>query len=108
MKKFFLTLVIGLLLVTPLFVGAAGAPSGQKELPAALDQMLARDMIQQAQEQLKAEGFNPGSVDGIFTAQTEQAVRQYQRARGLPASGLLDESTRRVLLPGYDTDGGEG
>jgi peptidoglycan hydrolase-like protein with peptidoglycan-binding domain len=72
-----------------------------------VDQLLARDMIQQAQMHLKLAGFDPGRVDGVFDASTADAVRHYQAARGIPVSGLLDEPTRRVMFPGFqDTDEG--
>jgi len=64
-------------------------------------------MIQQAQLYLKTAGFNPGRADGIFDAQTSTAVRQYQAANGIPASGLLDEPTRRVIFPGSEDAGDE-
>jgi peptidoglycan hydrolase-like protein with peptidoglycan-binding domain len=69
-------------------------------LPATADQLLAKDMIQQAETHLKLAGFDPGRVDGVFDARTSQAVRQYQVVHALPVSGLLDEPTRRVLFPG--------
>jgi carboxyl-terminal processing protease len=72
-----------------------------------VDQLLARDMVQQAQMHLKLAGFDPGRVDGVFDAPTADAVRHYQAAQGIPVSGSLDESTRRVTLPGFqDTDEG--
>jgi peptidoglycan hydrolase-like protein with peptidoglycan-binding domain len=58
-----------------------------------------RDLVLQAQRQLKALGFNPGAVDGKLGAQTEAALREYQRAYRLAQTGLLDEATQRSLLP---------
>jgi Putative peptidoglycan binding domain len=55
--------------------------------------------IGQAQERLKAAGFNPGSIDGVLGPQTREALRRYQASQGLPATGVLDEATRQVLLP---------
>jgi peptidoglycan hydrolase-like protein with peptidoglycan-binding domain len=46
--------------------------------------------------------FDPGPVDGVFTAQTQAAVRAFQTRYGLPVSGLLDRATRQELLPGLD------
>jgi len=57
-----------------------------------------RETIVQAQRQLKALGFNPGSIDGNTGPQTEAAVREYQRAYRLPQTGKLDEATVRSLL----------
>jgi len=101
MKTALRTLVISLMLVAPVLATAAS-------LPAAVDQLLARDMIQLAEQNLKAAGLNPGPVDGIFDEQTETAVLAFQQRYGLPQSGLLDETTRRMLLPGIDQDGDEG
>jgi peptidoglycan hydrolase-like protein with peptidoglycan-binding domain len=54
---------------------------------------------------LKLAGFDPGRTDGVFDAQTADAVCDYQAARGLPVSGFLDEPTRRVTFPGFqETD----
>jgi peptidoglycan hydrolase-like protein with peptidoglycan-binding domain len=102
MKKFLGALALGAMLAVPLVAVAAGAGDRSGSLPPAVDQLLAKDMIQQAQLYLKTAGFNPGRADGIFDAQTSSAVRQYQAANGIPTSGLLDEPTRRVMFPGFD------
>jgi hypothetical protein len=52
----------------------------------------------QAQERLKAAGFDPGYLDGVIGPRTRDALRRYQASQGLPATGLLDEPTQRVLL----------
>ena len=107
MKKLLATLTLGVMLAAPMAAMAAGADSPRENLPAAVDQLLAQDMIQQAQTTLKMAGYNPGRTDGVFDAQTATAVRQYQAANGIPVSGLLDGQTRRVLFPGSE-DAGEG
>jgi peptidoglycan hydrolase-like protein with peptidoglycan-binding domain len=56
--------------------------------------------IGQAQERLKAAGFDPGYVDGVLGARTREALRRYQASRGLPVTGALDDATRQVLLAG--------
>jgi len=53
--------------------------------------------IQQAQARLKAAGFNPGPPDGTLGPQTREALRQYQRTQGLPATGELDSHTLEAL-----------
>ena len=58
-----------------------------------------REVLQQAQRQMKALGFDPGTMDGTFGPQTEAAVRAYQQAYRLPQTGRLDEVTLRSLLP---------
>jgi peptidoglycan hydrolase-like protein with peptidoglycan-binding domain len=69
----------------------------------AVDRLLTRGDIQVAQIHLQAFGFDPGPIDGIYTAQTRAAVRGYQARYGLPVSGLLDYTTRLDLLPGLDS-----
>jgi peptidoglycan hydrolase-like protein with peptidoglycan-binding domain len=103
MRKFFAALTLGAMLIVPLAAIAASSSGGS--LPAAVDQMLARDMIQQAQLQLKVAGYDPGRADGIYDEKTSAAVRQFQVAKGLPVSGLLDEPTRRVMFAGLHDSG---
>jgi hypothetical protein len=69
-----------------------------------LDRILSQDEIQVAEGHLQAFGYDPGPVDGLFTAQTQAAVRAFQARYGIPVSGLLDRATRRELLPGFDQD----
>jgi peptidoglycan hydrolase-like protein with peptidoglycan-binding domain len=68
----------------------------------ALDRLLTSGDIQVAEGHLKAFGFDPGPVDGLFTTQTQAAVRAFQARYSLPVSGLLDYATRQELLPGLD------
>jgi peptidoglycan hydrolase-like protein with peptidoglycan-binding domain len=56
--------------------------------------------VSQAQAQLKAAGFDPGDVSGVMNAQTRDALRRYQEAKGLPTTGQLDEQTRAALQSG--------
>jgi hypothetical protein len=54
----------------------------------------------QAQELLKAAGFDPGYIDGVVGYRTREALRRYQASRGLHITGQLDEATRQALLAG--------
>jgi peptidoglycan hydrolase-like protein with peptidoglycan-binding domain len=83
--------------------GRSSALTHWSEHPA-LDRLLTRGDIQVAQTHLKDFGFDPGPVDGIYTAQTQAAVRAFQARYGLQVSGLLDYPTRLQLLPGLDFD----
>jgi peptidoglycan hydrolase-like protein with peptidoglycan-binding domain len=56
--------------------------------------------IGQAQERLKAAGFNPGFIDGVLGPRTKEALRRYQTSQGLPMTGVLDETTHQRLLAG--------
>src|SRR5882724_11514876 len=73
----------------------------------AVDRLLNRGDIQVAQTHLREFGFDPGPVDGIYTAQTQAAVRAYQANYGLVVSGLLDRQTREQLKVGPDAKRGD-
>ena len=47
---------------------------------------------------LSSLGFDPGSVDGRFNAETRRAIRQFQRSRNLTPSGFLTQSALVQLL----------
>jgi peptidoglycan hydrolase-like protein with peptidoglycan-binding domain len=81
--------------------GRSSAFTPGSERPA-LDRLLTRGDIQIAETRLRDFGFDPGPVDGIFTAQTQAAVRAFQARYGLPVSGLLDYATREELQLGVD------
>jgi peptidoglycan hydrolase-like protein with peptidoglycan-binding domain len=61
-----------------------------------------RGDIAVTQAHSKAFGFDSGPVDGIFTAQTQAAVRAFQARYGIQVSGLLDRETREELVPGLN------
>ena len=46
-----------------------------------------------AQDDLNTLGFRTGGLDGIFGARTQEAVRNYQRSRGLTADGIVGCNT---------------
>jgi lytic murein transglycosylase len=66
------------------FVGAAPVVRPwPAETPLTLDDRLA------AQAALANLGYNPGAPDGVIGLGTRQALRAWQKARGLPADGYL-------------------
>jgi peptidoglycan hydrolase-like protein with peptidoglycan-binding domain len=50
-------------------------------------------MIQDAQNALSDQGYDPGAHDGHIGWRTREAIRNFQRDKGLPISGVLDEPT---------------
>lgn len=67
------------------------------------DRPLARRAIMAMQMDLHALGFDPGEPDGMIGFQTRQAVRDFQRAQGLPADAhatpaLAADIARRARL----------
>jgi peptidoglycan hydrolase-like protein with peptidoglycan-binding domain len=83
---------------------AALAPGAERP---ALDRLLTPGDIQIAEARLRDFGFDPGPGDGVFTAQTQAAVRAFQARYGLPVSGLLDRATREELKLGVDRKRGD-
>jgi peptidoglycan hydrolase-like protein with peptidoglycan-binding domain len=98
-----LIMVILMGLAVALLTGCvASQTGGNTGLQPATDELFTAGDIQVAQEHLRAFGFDPGPVQGVFTAETQAAMRAYQARYGLPVTGLLDHATRRGLLPGFD------
>ena len=45
-------------------------------------------MIREVQKALKERGFYNGPIDGVWGTESKNAVKAYQKAKGLPVSGL--------------------
>lgn len=56
--------------------------------------------VRNIQSRLSAWGYNPGSVDGIYGAKTEAAVKSFQQKHGLTADGVAGPATlAKIGLP---------
>lgn len=51
-----------------------------------------------AQDCLTTLGYNTGGLDGVFGANTDNAVRSYQRRKGLAVDGILGPNSWRALM----------
>lgn len=60
-------------------------------------------VIIEIQQRLAAEGHDPGAIDGVWGPQTEAAVRDFQRANDMNATGQLDQETIAILLVPVET-----
>lgn len=78
-------------------VAAMALPALAGEREAALRRAVAWQVA------LDASGFSPGLVDGLIGPKTRLATREFQQARGLPATGTLADATAKAL--GVDPDG---
>jgi S1-C subfamily serine protease len=74
--------------VNPVATAPRAAPAAA---PAAIP------LVAVVQQLLAALGLNPGPADGMPGPQTEAAVRAFQRAAGLPETGIINEELRRQL-----------
>lgn len=43
-------------------------------------------------------GYKPGKVDGVFDANTRAALKAYQKAKGLPQTGYMNQGTAVSLM----------
>jgi peptidoglycan hydrolase-like protein with peptidoglycan-binding domain len=73
--------------------GDATAPNSRLRSSAPVDP----NIVVSAQRALSRYGYDPGPADGMFNASTRDAVLQFQRARGIRATGELDSQTVAAL-----------
>lgn len=74
---------------------SSGAMGGSA--PGGDTQNLSSEQIREVQQALKDKGHDVGPVDGILGPQTENALKEYQKAQGMSASGELDSQTLSSL-----------
>lgn len=53
--------------------------------------------VRRVQEALKAQGHDPGPIDGVMGQRTQQAIREYQDAQKIESTGRIDRQTREKL-----------
>jgi CheY-like chemotaxis protein len=58
---------------------------------------LRRDEAREVQARLRSFSFNPGPVDGVPGAMTEDAIMRYQQNRGQPQTGKVDRELLEQL-----------
>jgi uncharacterized protein (TIGR02594 family) len=56
--------------------------------------------VSRIQQALKAKGFDPGELDGIWGRRTIAAVRQFQTQHGLEVDGVVGPKTMTALFAG--------
>lgn len=63
-----------------------------------------KDLVRRVQSQLKQSGYEVGPVDGIYGPRTRQALVDFQKDKGMQASGQIDQN----LLAEMKIDGSLG
>lgn len=58
---------------------------------------MADEKVKAAQQALKDKGHDPGSIDGKMGPKTQAAIRDFQKAQGMEATGHLDAKTMQSL-----------
>jgi lipoprotein-anchoring transpeptidase ErfK/SrfK len=85
MKKFIISLLIA-------FSAASGLRAVEEPPVAKAVPVARRDVTTQLQIFLDQQLFGPGKIDGRPGEFVGKALKRYQRAHGLPATGVLDEN----------------
>ena len=62
--------------------------------------------VRGVQQKLKDAGYDPGNIDGKMGPQTKAALKQFQQAQNLPATGRLDSQTMAALHTGGSATSG--
>ena len=55
------------------------------------------EQVRQVQQKLNDLGYHVGSVDGVLGPRTQSALRQFQHARNMDATGHIDSKTLAAL-----------
>ncbi len=64
--------------------------------PVICETNMTRDLGTKIQSALLKAGFNPGPIDGVIGPQTHQALRAYQREKGLATGGLTYRTVKSL------------
>lgn len=57
-----------------------------------------KETLREAHQRLRASGFDPGPIDGIWGPRTKEAVRKFQKSNRLPETGELNLQTLDLLV----------
>lgn len=85
--------------------GSASRGSGNRSQASG---MSGQQDIREAQQALKAQGHDPGPIDGLMGPQTRQALREFQSSNGLQQTGMLDAQTKDKLNIENSSNKGSG
>ncbi len=66
--------------------------------PVLCDTNMSSGIVQRIQTALDGKGFNPGPIDGIIGHQTMDAMKRYQRTKGLANGGLTIETIESLQV----------
>ncbi len=80
--------------------GGSSSGTGSSGSVRSLQKGMQGDDVRTLQRRLKALGYDPGPVDGVFGDLTLSAVLKYQKNVGLLQDGIVGPATRRKLNSG--------
>jgi hypothetical protein len=56
-----------------------------------------QDLAMKVQSELARRGYYQGQINGVIDSSSRQAIRAFQKANGLPETGLIDAGVLRSL-----------
>jgi len=77
--------------------------SGAQGAKTVVDQALST-----AQQLLSNLGYSPGNADGVMGRNTKKAIKQFQKDKGLPVTGELNDTTLQQMKKTSKTQGNRG
>ena len=77
--------------------GIVGPTTWARLDPPTIKQGSSGDAVQLLQQLLSDFGYDPGTVDSVFGAKTEQALKQFQTDFGLTVDGIAGPKTWAML-----------
>jgi peptidoglycan hydrolase-like protein with peptidoglycan-binding domain len=79
--------------------GNRAAPDKQAQTgtAASVQSQANSSVIKQVQQKLSTAGHDAGRADGVLGARTQQALKDFQQAKGIEATGQLDQRTLSAL-----------
>lgn len=81
---------------------ADGKASDERLISVRTSAISAAPLVRDVQIELRRLGYYEGLLDGLNGPATERAVRAYQRSRGLPDTGRIDEALLARLALDFD------
>jgi len=83
--------------VATVTVRELAAPSSLEWRPVICETNMTPGLVQRVQRALKAQGFDPGPIDGVIGRRTVAALNRFQQARGLPVDSYLNIQSVQAL-----------
>jgi lysozyme len=83
------------------YMGVEVVDLSPPQLPQPIGNSLKDVTVGQVQERLKAHGFDPGLIDGIWGPKTRKAVLDFQAKLGLSYKPALEKATQAQLVGPY-------
>jgi peptidoglycan hydrolase-like protein with peptidoglycan-binding domain len=73
-------------------VKAGGEEDWASTVSRAVNPTYSRDLVVAVQRLIRADGFDPGPIDGLVGPRTRRAILAYQHNGGLPPTGEIDRA----------------